>query len=238
MSDAYAAPIASALPLVQVRPLLRKVYLYMALGLAVTALVSYWTVTSPAVLSLIVTNFWVFWVIFAVQLIMVGVLSARVMSLSVGAALGIFLVYAALNGFTLSGLVLTYGLGTLAPAFVTTAALFAAMTAVATLTTLDLTKVGTFAIMGVIGLVLAMLVNVFVRSSGLDLLISVLGVIIFTALTASDTQKIQRWASDPRFAADGEAVSGRLGVLGALTLYLDFLNLFIFLVRIFGRSRN
>ena len=96
----------------------------------------------------------------------------------------------------------------LAPAFVTAAALFAAMTAVATLTTLDLTKVGTFAIMGVIGLILAMLVNIFVRSSGLDLLISVLGVIIFTALTASDTQKIQRWASDPRFASGGDAVGG------------------------------
>jgi hypothetical protein len=209
----------------------------MAFGLAVTAVVSFWTVTSPAVLSLIVSNAWLFWVIFIVQLIMVGVLSARAMSMSLGAALGIFLVYAALNGFTLSGLVLTYGLGTLAPAFVTAAALFGAMTAVATLTTLDLTKVGTFAIMGVVGLILAMIVNIFVRSSGLDLLISVIGVIIFTALTASDTQKIQRWASDPRFASGGDA-SARLGVIGALTLYLDFLNLFIFLVRIFGRARN
>jgi FtsH-binding integral membrane protein len=238
MSDAYAASMASALPLVQVRPLLRRVYLYMAFGLAVTAVVSYWTVTSPAVLSLILTNYWLFWVIFIAQLIMVAVLSARVMSLSTSAALGIFLVYAALNGFTLSGLVLTYGLGTLAPAFVTTAALFAAMTIVATVTTLDLTRVGTFAIMGVIGLILAMLVNLFVRNSGFDLLISVLGVILFTALTASDTQKIQRWASDPRIAAGGEAAIARLGVLGALMLYLDFLNLFIFLVRIFGRGRN
>jgi hypothetical protein len=98
MSDAYAASMSSAVPLVQVRPLLRRVYLYMALGLAVTAIVSYWTVTSPAVLSLILTNYWLFWAIFIVQLIMVGILSVRVMSLSLGAALGIFLVYAALNG--------------------------------------------------------------------------------------------------------------------------------------------
>lgn len=235
MSEAYAGRLTTTQPLVNVRPILRNVYLYMALGMAVTTIVAYITVQTHALQTLLHQAPFVIWIIFLGQLLMVGYLSIRIHQLSFGAAMGIFLVYAALNGFTLSSIAQTYDVGTIVPAFLTAAGLFLAMTVVGTLTTLDLTRVGTFAIMGVIGLILAMLVNIFVSSSGLDLIISVIGVVIFTALTASDTQKIVRWSTDPQIAAGGEAVAGRLSVLGALMLYLDFLNLFLFLLRIFGR---
>lgn len=238
MASGYAAGAAAArtTPVIEVRPLLRNVYLWMCLGLVVTGLSAFVTLNSRALLNILLSPFWV-WGIFFLQLILVATLAGAIFRLSVGAAALIFIAYSALTGFTLTLLVLHYGFGTLVPAFVTTAALFAAMTIVATVTTLDLTQVGTYAFMALIGLILAMIVNIFVQSAEFDLVISIVGVIIFTALTAADTQKIQQWASDPAIAAAGEGTMMRLSILGALTLYLDFLNMFIFLVRIFGRSR-
>jgi FtsH-binding integral membrane protein len=238
MSQAYAPGIATARPLVEIRPILRIVYLWMALGLALTAVVAYFTANSRTLVGVMVSSPLVVWGIFFLQLILVSSLAGAIFRLSVGTAIAVFLVYAALNGFTLSLLVLHYGFGTLAPAFVTTAVLFAVMTVVAIATPLDLTRIGTYLFMALIGLIIAMIVNLFIQSAEFDLVISALGVILFTALTASDTQKIARWAADPNIAAGGEEVTMRLGILGALTLYLDFLNLFIFLVRIFGRSER
>jgi FtsH-binding integral membrane protein len=222
-------------PRVETRPLLRNVYLLMTLGLLVTAAMSYITVNFEPLRDLLRYPL-VVWGVFIVQLILVGALSVAIFRLSTGAAAAIFLVYAASVGFTLSGMVLYYDLGTLTTAFVATAALFAAMSIVGLTTSVDLTKMGTYLFIGLIGLLFAMLLNIFLRSSTFDLVISLVGVVLFTALTAYDTQKIAQMASSPKILADGSGLMGKLSVLGALKLYLDFLNLFLFLVRILGRS--
>jgi FtsH-binding integral membrane protein len=222
-------------PRVETRPLLRNVYLLMTLGLLVTAAMSYITVNAEPLRDLLRYPL-VVWGVFIVQLILVGALSVAIFRLSTGAAAAIFLVYAASVGFTLSGMVLYYDLGTLTTAFVATAALFAAMSIVGLTTSVDLTKMGAYLFIGLIGLLFAMLLNIFLRSSTFDLVISLVGVVLFTALTAYDTQKIAQMASNPEIQADGSGLMGKLSVLGALKLYLDFLNLFLFLVRILGRS--
>jgi uncharacterized protein len=238
MSSGYAAGAVRTEPFsgVAVRPLLRNVYLWMCAGLAVTTVSTYLTLNSRALLGLLLSPFWV-WGIFFLQLILVATLAGAIRTLSARAAVVMFLAYSALTGFTLTLLVLHYGVGTLVPAFVTTAALFGAMTIVGTVTRIDLTRMGAYLLMALIGLIVAMIVNIFLQSAEFDLVISALGVLVFTALTAADTQKIQRMASDPTIATAGGDAMLRLSIVGALTLYLDFLNLFIFLVRIFGRRR-
>jgi FtsH-binding integral membrane protein len=223
-------------PRVAVRPLLRNVYLWMTLGLLVTALSAYLTVNIPGLRNLL-THSLLVWGVFIVQLILVGVLAAAVTKLSMGAAVAIFLAYAASNGFTLSVILIYYDLGTIAVAFASAAALFAAMSIVGLFTQADLTKLGTYLFIGLIGLLFAMLINIFLRSSTFDLIISIVGVLIFTGLTAYDTQKIARLASDPKIQSEGSGLMGKLSILGALTLYLDFLNLFLYLLRLLGRRR-
>jgi len=144
-----------------------------------------------------------------------------------------FFVYAALNGFTLSGIFLVYTGQSITAAFVATAAMFGAMTIVGFTTAIDLTRFGSFLIMGVIGLLIAMLVNLFLASSGLGLLISVVGVLIFTGLTAYDTQRIKAMAARPHLQEDG-SLAMKLSIIGALALYLDFVNMFLFLLRLLG----
>jgi len=235
----FEKPIQSqtyAAPRVEIHPLLRNVYALMTMGLLVTTLVAYLTANTPALRGLLSYPLVVFGA-FIVQLMLVGTLAVAVRKLSVGAATAIFFLYAAANGFTLSMILLMYELGTLTLAFVSTSALFGAMTIVGLTTRLDLTKWGTFLFMGLIGLVIAMLVNFFLRSSAFDLIISVIGVLLFTGLTAYDTQKIVRMASDPAIQAGGSDLMRKLSVLGALSLYLDFLNLFLFILRLMGRRR-
>jgi len=215
---------------------LRNVYALMTLGLLVTAGVAYLTSTTPALLGLLRYPLVVFG-LFIVQLILVGTLAVAVKKLSAGVATAIFFVYAAANGFTLSLIVLMYSLGTLTLAFVSTAALFGAMTLVGLTTKMDLTKWGTFLFMGLIGLVIAMVINLFLRSSTFDLVISIIGVLLFTGLTAWDTQKILRMASDPQVQAAGSELVRKLSIMGALSLYLDFLNLFLFILRLMGSRR-
>jgi len=229
-------PQSYAMPRVDTRPLLRNVYALMTLGLLVTAGVAFLTTNVPALLNLLRYPFVILGV-FIVQLLLVGSLAVAVWKLSTGVAMTIFFIYAAVNGFSLSLIFLMYDLGTVAMAFLSTAALFGAMTIVGLTTKMDLTKWGTFLFMGLIGLLIAMLVNIFFRSTVFDLIVSVAGVLLFTGLTAYDTQKILRMASDPRVQADGSALLGRLSVLGALTLYLDFLNMFLFIMRLMGRRR-
>ena len=223
-----------ATPRVDTRPLLRNVYALMTLGLLMTAAVAYLTATIPALRGLLSYPLVVFGM-FIVQLILVGSLVVAVRKLSAGAATAIFFVYAAANGFTLSLIVLMYDLGTLTLAFVSTSALFGAMSIVGLTTRMDLTKWGTYLFMGLIGLLIAMLLNIFFRSSTFDLVISIIGVLLFTALTAYDTQKILRMASDPKIQAGESGLMRKLSVLGALTLYLDFLNLFLFILRLMRR---
>lgn len=235
MRENVAQPQLYSIPRVEVRPLLRSVYLWMTLGLLITAVVAFAVADyAPHLLQNVV----LVWGILIAQLILVIVLAAAIWRLSFAVAALIFVVYAALTGFSLSGIVLYYSLGTLTQAFLSTAALFAVMSIVGITTKADLTKLGTYLIIGLIGIIIAMFINFFLRSNTFDFIISILGVIIFTGLTAYDTQKIVRLAADPRIEGEGSQLAGKLSILGALTLYLDFLNLFLFLLRIFGRSQN
>jgi len=226
--DALSSPVSR----VDVRSVLQWVYLWMALGLLVTAGVAFMTVNTPAMLNLLATP--ALWIAVIAELILVLVLSAALPKLSPGLASLLFFAYAALNGFTLAGIFLVYTGGTITAAFGATAALFGAMTVVGFTTQMDLTRMGTYLMMGLIGLVIAMLINLFLGSSGLDLVITLGGVLIFTALAAYDTQKIKRMANSVDIQADG-SLAMKLSVMGALMLYLDFINLFLFLLRLLGR---
>jgi FtsH-binding integral membrane protein len=155
--------------------------------------------------------------------------------MSGGTAITLFFAYAALNGFTLSIVLLAFTVGTVVSAFVVTAALFGVMSFIGYTTNVDLTKMGTYLMMGVIGLVIAMVVNLFINSGPLDMLISMIGVLIFTGLTAYDTQSIGRMAAEA--SAEGDAAA-KLGVMGALKLYLDFINMFLFMLRLMGGRRR
>ena len=221
-------------PRIEVRPLLRRVYLWMTFGVMVTAVVALLTVTTPALQSLLSTP-WV-WAAFIGELALVLVLSAAINKLSPTAAALLFVGYAALVGFTTSAIFFVYTLSNISVAFLSATALFGTMTFVGFVTRADLTKLGTYLVVGLIGLIVAMLLNFFLRSSALDLVVSLIGVAIFTGLTAYDTQKISRLSADPKLQGQG-AMLGRLSILGALTLYLDFLNLFLLLLRLMGRRR-
>jgi FtsH-binding integral membrane protein len=235
MRENVAQPQLYTIPRVEVRPLLRSVYLWMTLGLLITAVVAFAIADyAPHLLQ----NVFLVWGLLIAQLILVIALVAAIWRLSFGAAALIFVLYAGLTGISLSGIVLYYNLGTLTQAFLSTAALFAVMSIVGLTTKADLSKLGTYLIIGLFGIIIAIFINFFLRSSAFDFIISIIGVIIFTGLTAYDTQKIARLASDPRIEGDGSQLAGKLSILGALTLYLDFLNLFLFLLRIFGRSQN
>jgi FtsH-binding integral membrane protein len=222
------------IPGIQIRPLLRRVYLWMTFGVLVTTIVALLTVTTPVLQSLLFTP-WV-WAALIGELVLVVVLSAAINKLSPSAAALLFIGYAALVGFTTSAIFFVYTLSNISVAFLSATALFGTMTFVGFVTRADLTKLGTYLLVGLIGLIVAMLLNLFLRSSTLDLVVSLVGVVIFTGLTAYDTQKLSRLAADPKLQEQG-AMLGKLSILGALTLYLDFLNLFLLLLRLMGRRR-
>jgi FtsH-binding integral membrane protein len=170
------------------------------------------------------------WIMFLAPLALVLFLQFRIHKMSVGAAQGTFLAYAGLLGISLSSIFIVYDIGSIAQVFFITAATFGAMSLWGYTTKRDLTGMGSFLMMGLIGLVIAMVVNIFLASSGLDWVISIVGVLIFTGLTAYDTQNIKTMYS----ANDDGTLAGRKAVLGALRLYLDFINLFLMLLRLFG----
>ena len=235
MRENVAQPQMYSVPGVEVRPLLRSVYLWMTLGLLITAVVAF---AIAAYAPHLLQNVVLVWGLVIAELLVVLVLAAAIWRLSFGAAALLFVLYAGLPGITLSGLVLYYNLGTLTQAFLSAAALFAVMSIVGLTTKADLSKFGTYLIIGLFGIVLAIFINFFLRSSAFDFIISIIGVIFFTEMTAYDTQKIARLAADPRIEGEGSQLAGKLSILGALTLYLDFLNLFLFLLRLFGRSQD
>ena len=235
MREIVAQPQVPSVPRVEVRPLLRSVYLWMTPGLLITSGVAF---ALAAYAPHLLQNVVLVWGLLIAELLVVLVLATAIWRFSFGAAALLFVLYAGLTGISLSGLVLYYALGTLTQAFLSAAALFAVMSVVGLTTQADLSKLGTYLIIGLFGLILALFINFFLRSSAFDFIISIIGVIIFTGLTAYDTQKIVRLAADPRIEGEGSYLAGKLSILGALTLYLDFLNLFLFLLRIFGRSQD
>jgi FtsH-binding integral membrane protein len=212
---------------------LRAVYGWMCAGLAITALVAYSIASSPVLVQALVTNHLLFLGLFVGQIALVFFLSARADRLAPGIATLLFIAYAALTGVTLSVLVLAYTGASIATTFVVTAGMFGALALYGTTTKRSLAGVGQFFFMGLIGLVLASIVGIFWHSAALQFLISVVGVIVFTGLTAWDAQRLKEMA---RALPEGQI--GSYAIVGALSLYLDFINLFLFLLRFLGDRRE
>lgn len=212
---------------------MKKVYLKMTIALLVTAFVSYFCAASPAFQQFMFTNRWFMWVMIIVEFGIVFGVSAGIQKLSSPTAAGLFYLFAVVNGLMLAPIFWVYAHASIAKTFFITAGTFGAMSIFGYTTNQDLSKIGNILFMALIGLIIASLVNIFAHSSTLDWIISIAGVIIFVGLTAWDTQQIKNMAQVmPR-----EQV-GRLATLGALSLYLDFINLFLYLLRFFGSSRD
>ncbi|HAN09165.1 MAG TPA: hypothetical protein DCP90_00955 [Clostridiales bacterium] len=210
--------------------IMNKVYGIMFLGLLLTAGVAYGVSNSPTMMNLIFDNIVLLIALIVVELGLVWYLSSRVLEMSSGKAMFMFGLYSVLNGVTLAYIFLTYEMGAIYMAFFTTAITFAVMSAYGYVTKTDLTGIGKLLFFGLIGIIIASVVNMFVGSSQVNLFISYAGVIIFLGLTAHDTQKIKDIYS--------QVSNENIAILGALTLYLDFVNLFLFLLRIFGMNKD
>lgn len=226
---------------VGLRAYMLGVYNYMTTALGVTGLVAFGTkmlaVTTTADGQMMLTPFGaaiftspLMWVIALAPLGMVFWLSARLHAMSVSKAQTLFYIFAGLMGMSLSSILITYTGASVARAFFITAGAFAGLSLYGYTTKRNLAPIGTFLVMGVIGLILASLVNLFVQSQGMEFMISVIGVLLFAGLTAWDTQRIKSMY----MASDGHAVAQRKSIHGALTLYLDFINMFLFLLRLIG----
>nr|WP_321304742.1 Bax inhibitor-1/YccA family protein [uncultured Sphaerochaeta sp.] len=220
---------------VRERTILKNVYLWMTAGLGLTALISYFVASNPALLQALVGNMMGFLLLVIGQFALVFYLTARLDRMSQASAIGAFLAYSALNGIMLSTIFIVYTGAVIYKSFLTAAIMFAGMSLYAMTTKRDLNRIGSYLVMGMWGLIGTMVLNIFLGSSGLDYLISFAGVAIFLGLTAWDTQKIVRWNQSYGTDIDEETFT-KLSIIGALSLYLDFLNLFLFLLRIFGRS--
>ncbi len=217
---------------INLQSIMRQVYVWMGLGLLITAGVAFVTVNSP--LINLAANPAILLVAIIAELGLVLGISFGFNRISALTATALFLVYAALNGFTLSLVLLAFTSTSVFSALIATAALFGAMSIIGYTTHVDLSKFGTFLMMGLIGLLIAMIVSIFINSGPLNLIINVIGVLLFTGLTAYDTQRIGQMAA--QMDANGEA-GAKLGVFGALKLYLDFVNMFLFILRLVGRRR-
>ncbi len=214
------------------RNLLRNVYIWMALGLAITGVVAYGTAQSTELMTSLYRNNGVM-ILILVEVALVFFLSARIMKLKPMTATLLFAAYSALNGLTLSFIFYVYSGATIASTFFISAGMFGTMSLFAIFTKRDLSGWGHYLIMGVIGLIISSVVNLFLDSEPLMYLISYAGVLIFMGLTAFDTQRIKRM-SDALSEDLAEPDYIRLSIIGALKLYLDFINIFLFMLRIFG----
>ncbi|MFH1672697.1 MAG: Bax inhibitor-1/YccA family protein [Pseudomonadota bacterium] len=220
-----------------VNEFVRSVYNWMAVGLGVTGLVAFYVANSPAMLKLIFGNKLIFFGLIIGELALVFSISARVNKMRASTATGLFVLYAALNGATLSVIFLMYTASSITSTFFICAATFVACSVYGMTTKRDLTSLGGFLTMGLIGIIIASVVNMFMRSSGMSMIISYIGVIVFVGLTAYDTQKLKTMALSQPAGLDAGVVR-KGAILGALSLYLDFINLFLMLLRIFGSSRD
>ena len=216
------------------RSILRNVYLWMTMGLALTGVISLGLASNPSMVYAIASNPLLFFGAIIGQFVLVIYLSSRLMQMSATSATLGFTAYAALNGVTLSVIFLAYTGQSIAQAFFVAGGTFAGMSLWATVTRRDLSSIGNYLFMGLIGLIIASVVNIFFRSDTFSFLISLVGVALFLGLTAYDTQMIKRW-NQQLGSSIGEADFVKLSIMGALKLYLDFINLFLFFLRIFGR---
>jgi len=229
-SSAFQPVAASA---EKVTAFLRSVYGWMFAGLGITATVALSVAASPGLQQAIFANRFVFFGLIIAELGLVFFLSARVQKIAPATAAMLFIAYSALNGATLSFIFLAYTGTSIASTFVVTAGMFGALALYGSTTKRSLAGLGHFVGMGLIGLLLAMVVGMFWHASSLQFVISVVGVIVFTGLTAWDAQRLKAMA-----AALPDGSTGSYAVVGALSLYLDFINLFLFLLRFMGGRRN
>ena len=218
-----------------VSALFKSLYMQMAAALTLTGLTAYFTSQSQAFWATLATNPSLLWILLFAQIGLVIWLSARVMRMSIGMATILFIAYSVLTGITLSSIFLVYDMGTISTTFFVTAGTFLTMSLVGYTTRMDLSRIGNLLLMLLIGVIIATIVNIFVASTTLYWVITYVGVIVFVGLIAWDTQKLRTL-----FLEYGSADEGgqRLALLGALTLYLDFINLFLHLLRIFGGNRD
>ena len=226
-------PLNKTLAQVRVNEFIRSVYNWMAIGLGLTGVVAFYVSNSETLLKLIFGNQLIFFGLIIGELVLVFTISARVHKMQASTATSLFVLYAALNGATISAIFLIYTKSSITSTFFICAATFIVSSIYGMVTKRDLTSMGQFMFMGLIGIVIASVVNLFVRSSGMSLIVSYIGVVVFVGLTAYDTQKLRTMAlSQPDNLDSGTIRKG--AILGALTLYLDFINLFLMLLRILG----
>lgn len=217
----------------RVTAFLTKVYGWMFLGLLITAGVAYGVASSPVLIETLILNRLLFWILLLAPIGLVWFLAARVDKIAPATAAILFVVYAAMVGITSSVVLLIYTGASVVSAFVITSGMFGAMAVFGTVTKKSLAGVGQFMFMGLIGLIIAMVVNIFLQSDVMGFVISVVGVIVFTGLTAYDAQRLKEMAVA---LPDGRV--GSYAIVGALSLYLDFINLFFFILRLFGGRRD
>ena len=218
--------------LVKTYALMRSVYTWMTLALVITGFVSMYVAKSYTLLSVIMQNSMAFWGLIIAELGLVWYLSARINKMSFTTATVLFIVYSILNGVTLAFIFLIYTMSSIATTFFVTAGTFGVMALFGYVTKKDLTRIGSLCIMGVIGIIIASVVNMFLHNSMMDLIISCIGVLLFVGLTAYDSHKIKQLLT----ADDIEVneTTQKIALMGAMTLYLDFINLFLYLLRLLG----
>lgn len=212
--------------------LMRKVYIWMAMALAITGVTAFGVASSPNLLALIFSSKLLFFGLIIAELALVILLTARLQKLSLTTATLFFVLFAVINGVTLSSIFVIYTMASIAQTFFICSATFGVMAVYGYTTKRDLSSMGKLLFMALIGLIIATVVNIFMRSSGLDMAISYIGVLVFVGLTAWDTQKIKLMLANAEDMGEG---AQKIALIGALSLYLDFINLFIYLLRIFGR---
>ncbi len=222
---------------VLVNDFVRSVYNWMFIGLALTGFMALYVSNSETILRLVFGNRLIFFGLILVELALVFSISGRVNRMSASTATLLFVIYAGLNGVTLSFIFLAYTRASIVSTFFVCAGTFLACSIYGWTTKRDLTSLGGFLFMGLIGIIIASVVNMFIRSSAMSMIVSYIGVLVFVGLTAYDTQKLKNMAMTQPAGLDG-AVIRKGAILGALSLYLDFINLFLMLLRIFGQGRD
>ncbi len=218
------------------RTLMGKVYLWMTLALAVTGLTSLYVASSPGLVQSIFASRGTFWLLVIAELALVFILSARIMKMSFSTAGIMFALYSVLNGVTMSFIFIAYTSTSIATAFFVTAGMFAAMSFIGFVTKKDLSSFGSFFTMALIGLIIASVVNIFLNSSVMYWIITYVGVLLFVGLTAYDTQKIKQMLIE--YGNEVNDSTQKLALIGSLSLYLDFINLFLYILRLFGNNKE
>ena len=218
-----------------VATLMRNVYIWMTLALVITGLTAMVTAKSEALMTFIFTNNWAFIALMILQLGLVFYFSARINRMSFSTATAVFILYSAITGLTFSSIFVVFSMNSIATTFFITAGMFAAMALVGSFTKKDLSGMGKFALMALIGLIIAGIVNMFLRNAMMDFIVSGIGVLVFAGLTAYDSQKIRQML---QMQSEINESTQKLALFGSLSLYLDFINIFLYLLRFFGSSRD